>query len=293
MAASPNVADSNPRSLVELTGAIVVAANYRIGPLGFMGHPALTAEDPAYHSSGNYGLLDQRAAMAWVRDNIAAFGGDPDNVTIAGQSAGGHSVSFHIVSPGSASYFHRAIIQSGYASARQPTLADAEALGTGFAAGVGCTDPAQVVACMRGKTPMQVLLAFPNGQQEFAQTPRIAWGPVVDGLDIPDQPRSLYESGAFNRVPTIIGSTRDEGWIYADRSYPGGLTTAQYRSGCDWRIRRLRSCDPGAVSSRRFPVTKAGAVTTGRRRRSDVRSAQSRAACRAHRDSCLSVLLRA
>ena len=233
MAASPNIADSNPRSLVELTGAIVVAANYRIGPLGFMGHPALTAEDPAYHSSGNYGLLDQRAAMAWVRDNIAAFGGDPDNVTIAGQSAGGHSVSFHIVSPGSASYFHRAIIQSGYASARQPTLTDAEALGTGFAATVGCNDPAQVLACMRAKTPVQVLLAFPNGQQEFAQTPRIAWGPVVDGLDIPDQPRSLYENGAFNRVPTIIGSTRDEGWIYADRSYPGGLTTAQYEAAVD------------------------------------------------------------
>ena len=127
--------------------------------------------------------------MAWVRDNIAAFGGDPDNVTIAGQSAGGHSVSFHVVSPGSAPYFHRAIIQSGYASARQPTLTDAEALGSGFAATVGCNDPAQVLACMRGKTPVQVLLAFPNGQQEFAQTPRIAWGPVVDGLDIPDQPR--------------------------------------------------------------------------------------------------------
>ena len=77
MAASPNLADSNPRSLVELTGAIVVAANYRIGPLGFMGHPALTAEDPVYHSSGNYGFLDQRAAMAWVRDNIAVFGGNP------------------------------------------------------------------------------------------------------------------------------------------------------------------------------------------------------------------------
>jgi len=230
MAASPNIADSNPRTLVELTGAIVVAANYRIGPLGFMGHPALTAEDPAYHSSGNYGFLDQRAAMAWVRDNIPAFGGDPDDVTIAGQSAGGHSVSFHIVSPGSASYFHRAIIQSGYASARQPTLTDAEELGTGFAATVGCTDPAQVLACMRAKTPVQVLLAFPNGQQEFGQTPRIAWGPVVDGLDIPEQPRTLYEDGAFNHVPTIIGSTRDEGWIYADRSYPGGLTPADYEA---------------------------------------------------------------
>ena len=103
-------------------------------------------------------------------------------------------------------------------------------MGTGFAATVGCNDPAQVLACMRAKTPVQVLLAFPNGQQEFAQTPRIAWGPVVDGLDIPDQPRTLYEDGAFNHVPTIIGSTRDEGWIYADRSYPGGLTPADYEA---------------------------------------------------------------
>jgi para-nitrobenzyl esterase len=230
MAASPNIADSNPRNLVELTGAIVVAANYRIGPLGFMGHPALTAEDPAYHSSGNYGFLDQRAALKWVRDNIAAFGGDPDNVTIAGQSAGGHSVSFHVVSPGSAGYFGRAIMQSGYASVRIPTLSDAETLGSNFAAAVGCIDAAQVLACMRAKTPVQVLLGFPNGQQEFAQTPRIPWGPIVDGVEIPAQPRTLYEDGAFNHVPLIIGSTRDEGWIYADRSYPAGLTTAQYEA---------------------------------------------------------------
>ena len=213
-AASANLADSNPRNMVERTGAVVVAAHYRLGPFGFMGHPALTAEDPAYPSSGNYGFLDQRAALAWVRDHIAAFGGDPNNVTIGGQSAGSHSVSLHLVSPGSGSYFGRAIMQSGYASTRWPTLADAESLGTHFAAAVGCTDPAQVLGCMRSKTRNQVLLAFPNGQQEFSESGRVAWGPVVDGLDVPDQPRTLYEDGTFNRVPIIIGATRDEGWIY-------------------------------------------------------------------------------
>ena len=95
---------------------------------------------------------------------------------------------------------------------------------------MGCTDPSQVLACLRSKTPAQVLLAFPNGQQEFAETPRVAWGPVVDGLDIPDQPRILYESGAFNHVPLIIGATRDEGWIYVDRSFPAGLTVEQYEA---------------------------------------------------------------
>lgn len=227
-AASANLADSNGRHLVEQTGVIVVAANYRHGPFGFLGHPALTAEDPAYPSSGNYGFLDQRAALAWVRNNITAFGGDSANVTIDGQSAGGHSVSLHLVSPQSGGYFAQAIVQSGYASSRWRTLADAEALGNSFATAVGCTNPATVLACMRSKSQAQVLLAFGNGQQEYAETARVQWGPIVDGLDIPDQPRTLYENGAFNHVPTIIGATRDEGWIYADRSFPAGLTVQQY-----------------------------------------------------------------
>ena len=229
-ATSGNFADSNPRQLVERTGAIVVAANYRLAPFGFMGHPALTAETPGYASSGNYGLLDQRAALAWVRDHIAAFGGNPDNVTIAGQSAGGHSVSFHLVSPASGGYFHRAIMQSGFATAKWPTLANAEALGSSFAATVGCTDPVQVLDCMRAKTTAQVLLAFRTGQQEFVNRGRVNWGPVVDGVDIPDQPRVLYEHGRLNRVPVILGTTRDEGWIYADRSFPAGLTADQYET---------------------------------------------------------------
>jgi para-nitrobenzyl esterase len=232
-AASASLADSNPQKLVERTGAIVVAANYRHGPFGFLAHPALTAETPGYPSSGNYGLLDQRAALAWVRDHIAAFGGDPHNVTIAGQSAGGHSVSFHLVSPGSAGYFHRAIMQSGFASSKLPTLADAESTGSGFAARVGCTDPAQVVACMRSKTTAQVLLGFGNGQQEFVEHGRVAWGPVVDGLEVPDQPRVLYEHGRFAHVPLILGTTRDEGWIYADRSFPAGLTAPEYEAAVE------------------------------------------------------------
>ena len=230
VAASANQAPQNGRRMAERTGAIVVAPNYRLGPFGFLAHPALTAEDPSHPSSGNYGLLDQRAALAWVRDNIAAFGGDPTNVTLGGQSAGGHSVSFHMVSPGSAGHFHRAIMQSGYASSRVDTLAEGEALGDTFAQQLGCTIPSEVLTCLRSKTRNQLLLALPTGQQQWAESPRISWGPIVDGLVIPDQPRTLYEAGLFAHVPLIVGATRDEGWIYADRSFPAGLTIEQYEA---------------------------------------------------------------
>jgi carboxylesterase type B len=96
---SANLAFHNPQRLVLETGAIVVMPNYRHGPFGFLAHGALTAEDPLHPASGNYGLMDQRAALEWVRDNIAQFGGDPQNVTLAGTSAGGESVGLQLVSP--------------------------------------------------------------------------------------------------------------------------------------------------------------------------------------------------
>ena len=160
VAGSANMPASNGQALAERTGAIIVASNYRVGPLGFLGHRALTAESPSYASSGNYGFLDQRAALSWVQANIAAFGGNPDNVTIAGQSAGAHSVSLHVVSPKSAGYFGRAIMQSGFASTRWRTLADAESQGNEFAAAVGCTDAPHVLSCLRAKTEAEVLLAL-------------------------------------------------------------------------------------------------------------------------------------
>lgn len=228
--ASANLAASGGQAMAERTGAIVVAANYRIGPLGFLGHRALTAEDHKYPSSGNYGLLDQRAALGWIRDHIASFGGNPHDVVIAGRAAGGHSVSLHVVSPRSAGYFDRAIMQSGYASFRWRTLADAESTGNDFAAALGCTDPPQVLACLRSKTQRQLLMALPTGQSQFAETARAPWGPVVDGLEIPHQPRSLYEKGMFNQVPLTFLATRDEGWGYVDRSFPAVLSREVYEA---------------------------------------------------------------
>ena len=131
--ASANFPSHNGRRLAEETGAIVVAPNYRLGPLGFLVHNALAAEDPARPVSGNYGLLDQRAALQWVRDNIAAFGGDPNNVTLAGTSAGADSVGMHLVSPGSGGLFHRAIIESGTPTIRWPSHEESTAQGDDLA----------------------------------------------------------------------------------------------------------------------------------------------------------------
>src|SRR5262249_9592377 len=129
VAASANLPTHNGQKLAEQYGVVVVAPNYRLGPFGFLAHSALTNENPDYRSSGNYGLLDQRAALIWVRNNIGLFGGDPNNVTIGGQSAGSHSVSLHMISPGSGGLFHRAVMESGYASIRWKTREEAESQG--------------------------------------------------------------------------------------------------------------------------------------------------------------------
>lgn len=207
---------------------VIVAPNYRLGPFGFLAHSALTLEDPTYRSSGNYGLLDQRAALVWVRDHIAAFGGDPRNVTIAGTSAGSHSVSLHLVSPGSAGLFHRAIMQSGSASFRWPNAADTEAQGLRFAGALGCPDVQSAPACLRSKSTGQVLRALPIDQPKVVEPAAVSWGPIIDGLEIPDQPRDLYRLQRFSRVPFIIGVNGDEGWTFVDRSFPRGLDAVDY-----------------------------------------------------------------
>lgn len=226
--ASANFAPQNGQNLAALSGAIIVAPNYRLGPFGFLRHDALAAEDSA---AGNYGLLDQRAALIWVRNHIATFGGNPSNVTIAGQSAGAHSVSLHLVAPGSNGLFHRAVMQSGTMSFRMRTAADAQQQADEFAAALGCTgnDAAAVLACLRSKGQNQVLTARPPASAEaFTETRQTQWTPIVDGVEISDQPRYLYERGQFSQVPVLLGANRDEGWTFVNRSFPGTVTADQY-----------------------------------------------------------------
>jgi para-nitrobenzyl esterase len=186
----------DPSKLVA-QGVVVVTINYRIGELGFLAHPALGAESPT-GASGNYGLLDQQAALRWVQRNIRAFGGEPHNVTIFGESAGGLSVHSQLASPLAAHLFHKAIVESGAYSLSQPTLAAAEAAGTAFAARAGCTD--ETASCLRGLSVGAILAA----QTQATMVPNL------DGFVLPLTVRSAFTTGQFNRVPVIEGSNHDE-----------------------------------------------------------------------------------
>jgi para-nitrobenzyl esterase len=209
--------DYDPGRLVR-RGVVVVTLNYRLGLLGFTAHPTLTAESPD-HASGNYGLLDQQAALGWVQHNIAQFGGDPSNVTLFGESAGGLSVHAHLVSAGSAGLFRAAIVQSGAYALTQPPLAVAEAQGLALQAAVGCAD----LACLR-RAPVASLLATEGPDV-------LQYVPSLDGKVLTQSIGSALATGAFTRVPVIEGTNHDEYRsliaLYHELPY-GPITAEQY-----------------------------------------------------------------
>jgi para-nitrobenzyl esterase len=181
-------------------GAVVVTINYRLGALGFLAHPALATRPGG--PAGNYGLMDQQAALRWVEDNIARFGGNPNNVTIAGQSAGGVSVLAQLVSSGARGLFQRAIVESGAFALNQVPLAAAEAFGTSFANEVNCQD--QTSACLR-KVPVDTLVnTFPDA----------AIPGVVDGKVLTEPIGAALAAGHFARVPVINGINQNEELLF-------------------------------------------------------------------------------
>jgi para-nitrobenzyl esterase len=218
------------------TGVIVVSMNYRLGQFGFLAHSELTAESPN-GASGNYGLMDQTAALKWVQDNIAAFGGDPDNVTIFGESAGAFSVCSHLASAASTGLFHKAIAQSGSCERPWAPLTTAEAQGDDFAEALGCGSEADVLGCMRAKPMNEVLAALPPGPNfgfNPSDEPAGSWGPILDGAFFTEQPTDSFASGNFNRVPTIVGFTREESrlfvWIGELENPPLEVTEDNYEA---------------------------------------------------------------
>ncbi|HVY85169.1 MAG TPA: carboxylesterase family protein [Caulobacterales bacterium] len=184
-------------------GIVFVSINYRLGLLGFLAHPALSAESPE-HLSGNYGLLDQIAALQWVRDNIAAFGGDPNQVTIAGESAGGLSVIALLTSPRARGLFSRAITQSGYMPSYRALheaslgLPSAEAAGQALGAAAGANDAAALRAA-------DVTALFNAGLATGWQPE-----PTIDGVILPRQFADAFARGEQAKVPVLAGFNEGE-----------------------------------------------------------------------------------
>jgi para-nitrobenzyl esterase len=192
---------------------VVVTVNYRLGALGFLAHPSLDAENRP-HVSGNYGLLDQQAALQWVKRNIRWFGGDPQQVTIAGESAGGFSVCAQLTSPAALGLFRAAIIESGPCTLTI-TKAQAARRGSELVTRLGCDKAADTAACLRAKSAAQVVSVMPGNLAG-----PLLWAPVVDGKVMPKQPLQAFHDGTFNKVPVINGSNRDEGTLFVALGRP-------------------------------------------------------------------------
>ncbi|MEM7077027.1 MAG: carboxylesterase family protein [Pseudomonadota bacterium] len=192
-------------------GVVLVSINYRLGLYGFFAHPELAAEDP-HGSTGNYGTLDQIAALQWVQDNIAAFGGDPENVTIFGESAGGHSVGQLMASPVARGLFHRAIAQSGTGFYQfQATDADYERV-SGFAAGRDLARRAGVA----GEDEIDGLRDLSTEDlAPLATDPELSetFHPQIDGYVLPRSTAQIFTEGAQAAIPLMVGSNADEGSV--------------------------------------------------------------------------------
>jgi para-nitrobenzyl esterase len=191
---SSNQADMT--EIVEKTGVIGVSFNYRLGALGFFSHPDVAKE------SGDFGLMDQQAALRWVHENIAAFGGDPTRVTLGGESAGGYSVCAHLAAPGSAGLFAQAMMQSG--TCFSIPLAQAQKNAGGIADAVGCKGP-DAADCLRS-VPVGKLLDVP-----YPPYGGVAAFPTDGTGLLPLAPRKAVANGSFARVAIVIGANRDEG----------------------------------------------------------------------------------
>lgn len=189
------------------TPTVVVTFNYRLGLFGYLSEQHLNAE---HHIWGNYGIMDQQAALRWVQRNIRAFGGDPSRVALGGQSAGAVDTGANVLSPGSTGLFNRAIYQSSLpAFSGLPTSATALARGSAFATAVGCSSS----ACLRSLSAARILQIQGTAKGNavdpiLKQTYTV--GPFVDGTVIPHQPETAFTTGQYNHMPTMAGTVADE-----------------------------------------------------------------------------------
>jgi para-nitrobenzyl esterase len=219
-----------------LTHSIFVSINYRLGAYGWLTLPQLRSKE---YGLGNYGLLDQIAALKWVNRNIAAFGGDRNAVTIDGQSAGSEAVCDMLGSPLAKGLFQRGILESGPCNLFGPLpVAKAEALSRQFAAAAGCTDKAELVRCLKNAWTPNLVAA----EQNYVVNAPVSGTPVL-----PAAPADAIKSGRWNKVPLIIGSARSEAKLFIIAQYD--LTAAQYRS----QLRSQYGANAAAVLAR-YPL---------------------------------------
>ena len=214
-------------------GVVVITINYRLGPFGFTAHPGLSAESP-HSASGNYGFLDQIAALEWVRDNVRNFGGNPNRVTIFGESAGSLSVNVMQASPLARGLFHGVIGESGgsfhpmaYLGENKPWADSAESLGVGLAKAAGVTgeNDAEILAALRAMSAQKVFDAF---ESDSAFSNYWVLG-QVDGHVLPAEIAEIYAEGRQTDVPVMIGSNADEGTSLADVILNGSFGVKDYR----------------------------------------------------------------
>jgi para-nitrobenzyl esterase len=252
----------NGSNFVRSGPVVYVYIRYRVGILGFLAHKALGPH------SGDYGLQDQQAALRWVKRNIAAFGGNPKNVTIFGESAGGASVCDQVASPTAKGLFQRGISISGFynfnvntiwwpadCKSKLHTERQAQKMGAAFAAEVGCRNARNAAACLRA-VPVNTLLE--KAGQLLDPTAGGAIGPIVNGTTLPMSAAQAFKRGRVNKVKLMIGVGRDEfnGGIYSN--FPGHTivanTPAQYRQLVRQQFRSLAPTVRRLYPLRRFPA---------------------------------------
>jgi para-nitrobenzyl esterase len=234
-------------------GVVFVSFNYRMGAFGFMAHPQLTAESDR-HSSGNYAILDQIAALGWIQRNIANFGGDPGNVMIFGHSAGAANVCSLVASPLARGLFHRALAQSGNCLNSRATLADAEKNGVKLAESLG----AESLAALRQKPAEEILKA-----------PRLQMGANVDGWVFPQDAYSIIAAGKHNDVPLIVGTVADDapgpglGSVTAAQALANAQNTYKDLSAKYLKLYPAQTDEQAARSAYQFRVQNAMANARG------------------------------
>jgi len=228
---------------------IVVTVDYRLGQLGFIDHSSLAAENNA---AGNYGLLDQIAALQWVHANIAAFGGDPANVTLFGESAGGRDTCSLVAAPGAVGLFAHAIVESGSCRGL-PTRAAAQMVGDTFVTAAGCAGNVDVPGCLRALTAEQVIRANPANASILVSTP---YQPEIDGTIQPVEPQAALVAGTHNHVAFMVGANADE----TGSAVPAIPTEAAYEQMVNTTFGSLASQVLAHYPAANFPTPRAAYV---------------------------------